>query len=183
MTLALSGEVISVNIFSDTSGTTVTKAKGKLSQALISLAGYPASALTGWLCLFLLARGHYQYIVLGLTSISLIMMILSLRNWYGLFWAGTFVVINLLLLYFNNPAIIFVFATFYTLIIFADAIISSIVLMALSIKQPKKAGDATNLNKATKLPAVFWALILLVFTLFLSWQSVINYFPPIKSLI
>ncbi len=183
MTLLLSGEVISVNLFADTSGTTVTKAKGKFPQALIAIAGYPVSALTGWLCLYLLYKGYSLHILIILTSIALMIMILSLRNAYGLFWAGTFVVLNLLLIYFNTKTLIYAFATFYSVIVFADAIISSLVLLMLSIKQPKKAGDATNLQKITKVPAVIWALILLVFTLFISWLSVINYFPSIKTLI
>jgi len=182
-TLLLSGEVIAVNLFADTSGTTVTKAKGKFPQALIALAGYPVSALTGWLCMFLLYKGHYLYILFILTSIALIIMILSLRNAYGLFWAGTFVVLNLLLIYFNNWPLIQIFAIFYSVIIFTDAIISSLVLFVLSIKQPKKAGDASNLQKITKIPAAVWAVLLLVFTLFISWLSVIHYFPSIKMLI
>lgn len=183
ITLVLSGEVIAVNLFADTSGTTVTKAKSKFSQALIALAGYPVSALTGWLCLFLLSKGYHLYILFILTSISLIIMILSLRNMYGLFWAGTFVVLNLLLIYFDNQTVIYVFAAFYSVIIFTDAIISSFVLMILAIRQPKKAGDATNLQKITMIPAIVWAILLLLFTLFISWLSVINYFPPIINLI
>ena len=183
VTLLLSGEVIAVNLFADTSGTTVTKAKGKFPQALIALAGYPVSALTGWLCLFLLYKGYNLYILFLLTSIALIIMILSLRNMYGLFWAGTFIVLNLLLIYFNNKALIHAFAAFYSVIIFTDAIISSLVLFVLSIKQPRKAGDATNLHKVTKVPAIIWAMLLLAFTLFISWLSVINYFPSIKTLI
>jgi hypothetical protein len=183
MTLILSGEVIAVNLFADTSGTTVTKAKGKFAQALIALAGYPVSALTGWLCLFLLHTGYHTHILFILTSIALIIMILSLRNAYGLFWAGTFVVLNLLIIYFNNTTLIYAFATFYSVIVFTDAIISSFVLLALSIKQPKKAGDATNLHKITKIPATIWAILLLAFTLIISWLSVINYFPSIKSMI
>jgi hypothetical protein len=183
VTLILSGEVISVNLFADTSGTTVTKAKGKLPQALIALAGYPASALTGWLCLFLLNKGYPLYIMFVLTCFALIIMILSLRNMYGLFWAGTFVVLNLLLIYFNNKNLIYAFAAFYSVIIFTDAIISSFVLLILAIRQPKKAGDATNLHKITKIPAAVWAIILLSFSLFISWISVMNYFPSIKTLI
>lgn len=183
VTLLLSGEVIAVNLFADTSGTTVTKAKGKFPQALIALAGYPVSALTGWLCLLLLYKGYNLYILFILTSIALIIMILSLRNMYGLFWAGTFIVLNLLLIYFNNKALIHAFAAFYSVIIFTDAIISSLVLFVLSIKQPRKAGDATNLQKVTKIPAIIWAMLLLAFTLFISWLSVINYFPSIKNLI
>jgi uncharacterized membrane-anchored protein len=102
---------------------------------------------------------------------------------YGLFWAGTFVILNLLLIYFNNNALIYGFAAFYSVIIFTDAIISSFVLLILSIRLPKKAGDATNLNKITKVPAAVWAILLLAFTLFISWLSVTNYFPPIKNLL
>ncbi len=183
MTLIVSGEVIAVNLFADTSGTTVTKAKGKIAQSLIALAGYPVSALTGLLCLFMLNNGSYLYILFMLTSIALIIMILSLRNMYGLFWAGTFIILNLLLLYFNNNTMVYGFAAFYSVIIFSDAIISSVVLFVLAIKQPKKAGDATNLHKLTKIPVVVWAIMLLGFTLFISWLSVINYFPSIKSII
>ena len=183
VTLILSGEVIAVNLFADTSGTTVTKAKGKFSQILIALAGYPTSALIGWLCLFLLYKGYHLHILFILTCIALIIMILSLRNMYGLFWAGTFIVLNLLIIYFNNSTIIYGFAAFYSVVIFTDAVISSFVLLVLSIKQPKKAGDATNLQKFTKIPASIWGILLIAFTLFISWLSVINYFPPIKTLI
>jgi len=182
-TLILSGEVISVNLFADTSGTTVTKAKGKFPQAVIALAGYPVSALTGWLLLFLLYKGLTLYILFILTSIALIITILSLRNAYGLFWAGTFIVLNLLLIYYNNRGLILVFSTFYAVIIFTDAVISSVVLFVLSIRQPRKAGDASNLQKITKIPAVAWSILLLVFTLFISWLSVTHYFPSIKNLI
>jgi len=183
ITLLLSGEVISVNLFADTSGTTVTKAKGKLPQAIIALAGYPVSALTGWLLLFLLHKGLTLYILFILTSIALVITILSLRNAYGLFWAGTFIVLNLLLIYYNNRGLIQAFSTFYSVIIFTDAIISSVVLFVLSIRQPKKAGDASNLQKITKIPAVAWSLLILAFSLFISWLSVIHYFPSIKNLI
>ncbi len=183
VTLLLSGEVISVNLFADTSGTTVTKAKGKLSQAIIALAGYPVSALTGLLLLFLLHKGLTLYILFILTSIALIITILSLRNAYGLFWAGTFIVLNLLLIYYNNRVLIQGFSTFYAVIIFSDALISSVVLFVLSIRQPKKAGDASNLQKITKIPAVAWSILILAFTLFISWLSVTQYFPSIKNLI
>ena len=109
-------------------------------------------------------------------------MILSLKNAYGLFWAGTFVVLNLLLIYFNSNSILYVFAAFYTLIIFTDSIFSSLILLLLTIKQPKKAGDATNLHKITKIPAMVWAILFLAFTLFISWLSIVMYFPPLTSL-
>jgi len=180
MTLALSGEVISVNLFADTSGTTVTKAKNKLSQVLIALAGYPFSVLTAWLFLFFLEKGQPLNILFILTSIALIIMVLSLRNTYGLFWAGTFVVFNLLIIYFDNKLIIYIAAAFYSLTILSDAVISSLVLLVLSIKQAKKSGDAANLQKITKIPAAIWAILILAFTLIIVWITVRNYFPSLN---
>jgi hypothetical protein len=39
------------------------------------------------------------------------------------------------------------------------------------------------LHKVTKIPAAFWSILLLAFTLFISWLSVIHYFPSFKTLI
>lgn len=181
-TLALSSEVIAVNLFADTSGTTVTKAKSKFSQAIISLAGYPFSALVSLLCLYMLASGLNLYILFTLTSITLIIMILSIKNAYGYFWTGTFILLNILLIYFNNKLLVSISATFFTLIIFTDAIISAFILLALSIKQPKKAGDATNMNKLTGLHSAFWAVFLLAITLLISYFSVVHYFPSLRSI-
>ena len=77
----------------------------------------------------------------------------------------------------------YAFATFYSVVVFTDAIISSLILVALAFRQPKKSGDASNLQKFTKIPAAVWAIILLAFTVFISWLSVVNYFPPITQLI
>lgn len=182
-TLLLSGEILAINLFADTSGSTVTKSKSKFSQAIIALAGYPVSSLSAWLCLFLLYQGHSLYILFFLTSISLIIMILSLKNAYGLFWAGTFAVLNLLLIYFNDAQVINLAATFFSLIIFTDSIISSLVLFGISIKQPKKAGDAANLQKITKVPAAIWASAILAFSIGIGWITVIHYFPKLNIVI
>jgi hypothetical protein len=182
-TLLVSGEVIEVNLFSDTSGTTVTRAKGKFARFLIALAGYPFSSLFAWLCMMLLSVEKDVTILFILTCLALIVMILSLRNFYGLFWAGTFSVLNLLILYFDKEMLTYGFAAFYSAVIFTDSIFSAIVLLVLSFRQPKKAGDATNLGKITGIPAQVWSVLILVFVLFVSYFTVIRYFPSVHSLL
>jgi len=183
MTLLVSGEVIAVNLFADTSGNTVTKAKNKFLQVLIALSGYPASALSGLLFLFLLSKGYHLYILFALVSLTLLLMVLSIRNSYGMFWAGTFTLINLLLIYFNNANWIYLASTFFSLIILVDSVLSSFVLLAISIKTPKKAGDASNLEKFTRIPAVAWSVLLLAFSGYLAYLSIIYYFPPINGIL
>ena len=183
MTLLVSGEVIAVNLFADTSGNIVTKAKNKFLQVLIAIAGYPTSALCGFIFLLLLSKGYHLQILFVLVSLTLLLMMLSIRNAYGLFWAGTFTVINLLLIYFNDPLWIFIAATFFSLIILVDSVISSFILLVISIKTPKKSGDAANLEKFTGIPAVVWSILLLAFSGYMAYLSMTHYFPPFKGII
>jgi hypothetical protein len=182
MTLAVSGQIISINLFADTSGSTVTKAKGKPAQFMIAIAGYPFSALVGFLLMFLLSGRHDLYILFILLSIVLILMVLSIRNAYGLFWATSFALINLLLIYFDNKTAIHLAAIFFTLIVVTDSFISAFVLLVLSLRDKKKAGDATNLQKITKIPATIWSLLFVAFSAFMIYLSAIHYFPPIKEI-
>jgi len=183
MTLAVSGQIISINLFADTSGSTVTKAKGKFAQFLIAIAGYPFSAVMGFLLMFLLSNGNELYILFILLSIVLILMVLSIRNSYGLFWAISFALINLLLVYFDNKTAISIAATFFTLIIVTDSLISALVLFVLSVRDKKKAGDATNLHKITGIPAVAWAILFAVFSALMVYLSVRQYFPNLKGIL
>jgi hypothetical protein len=183
MTLLVSGEVIAINLFADTSGNTVTKAKNRFLQILIAISGYPVSAATGLLFLFLCSKGYHLHILFTLVSITLLLMVLSIRNSYGMFWAGTFTLINLLLIYFNNASWIIVASTFFSLIILVDSVLSSLVLFVISIKTPKKAGDASNLEKFTRIPAVVWSILLLAFSGYMGYLSITLYFPPIQGII
>jgi hypothetical protein len=183
MTLLVSGEVIEVNLFADTSGNIVTKAKNKVLQVLIAISGYPASAICGFIFLMLYSKGYFLHILFVLVCITLLLMVLSIRNAYGLFWAGTFTLVNLLLIYFNNSEWIFIAATFFSLIILVDSVFSSFILLVISIKTPKKAGDAGNLEKFTKIPAVVWSILLLAFSGYMAYLSISHYFPSFRGIL
>lgn len=183
MALALSGQIISINIFADTSGSTTTKAKSKISQFLIAFAGYPLSSLMGFLMMFILSNGHDLYILFILLSIVMILMVLSIRNAYGLFWAITFALINLLLVYFDNKPAIHIAAVFFSQIVLTDSLISTFVLLGLSFRDKKKAGDATNLHKLTGIHPVIWSLIFVAFSVFITYMAITHYFPPLHNLL
>jgi len=178
MAVFTSGKVISINLFADTSGSTLTKSPNKLSQVLVALAGYPIASIIALLMMYLVKTGNNLLIIFILVSVAISGMILFIRNGYGLVWAGTFCVLNFMIIYFNNQLVIKSISIFYTLIILTDSIISPLYLLFLSVTQPAKAGDATNLQKTTYIPAVIWALLFSGIAVYCGYQAFLIGFPP-----
>jgi hypothetical protein len=180
--LVFNGEIIAVNLFSDTSGNTITKAKSRMVQFLVSFAGYPATALTGFVFLLMLSHGLELYLLFIILSLTLLMIVLYIRNGYGIFWASTFTIINLLLVYYNEPNSLYLATAFYSLIIFTDSVLSAFILLGITFRTPKKAGDSSNLQKITSLPAAFWSILFVCISLTGAWFSITRYFPSLQNL-
>jgi hypothetical protein len=178
MAVFTSGKVISINLFADTSGSTLTKSPNKFSQVLVALAGYPISSLIALLMMYLVNTGNNLLIIFILVSIAISGMILFIRNGYGLAWAGSFCVLNFMVIYFDNQLVIRSISIFYTLIILTDSIISPLYLLVLSVTQSSKAGDATNLQKNTYIPAFIWALLFSGIAVYCGYQAYLIGFPP-----
>ena len=172
MALMLDGEVHKIELFKDTSGTTVTQTKYKWEAVLVSLAGYPFAASAGWLSFYLIQRGAATGLLIGLTVLFVIMLLLWIRNWYGALWVLLFTAINALLIYYQNPQYVEYAAKFYAVMILTESVVSSFVLLVLSFKDSSKAGDATNLENVTHIPAAIWSLLFLAYTLWVVYRVV-----------
>jgi hypothetical protein len=180
LTLFLSGEVIEINLFADTSGNVVSKARSKFAKIMVGMAGYPFSSGFALLFLYLLSRNSYTLILILITSLTLVLLALALRNSYGIFWAITFSLLNFLVLLDNAVTATYLLALFYTLIIFTDSVISAVYLLVLSIRTPKKAGDASVLEKNSSVPAIIWSLVFVIIAGIFAYLSVTHYFPHVK---
>ncbi|MGI6342788.1 MAG: M50 family metallopeptidase [Bacteroidales bacterium] len=177
--LLTKGEVIAVNLFSDNSGNTISKTKNKFSGFLVSISGYITSSVFALLMYYCISKQYYILPLVILTSISLILLSLSIRNNYGVFWTIVFSLINIFVLIYKNQDVIHLTVCFYAHIIFVESIISCVHLLRLSIKNSKKAGDASVLQKLTKLPAVFWASVFLIISVATAVVSVLYFFPKV----
>ena len=62
-------------------------------------------------------------------------------------------------------------------IIAIDNFLATLWLCYISITQSKKAGDAANIAKTTKIPAIFWALIFLSISILIGYKSYIIFLP------
>lgn len=175
--LITSAQVLQINLFTDTSGSAVTKSSNWFSKFFTSLAGYPSSAMAALLFFYLIKQHHYNYIIYGLGALAVINLIFFVRNAYGIFWLVTFIIISGVLIYFNDDFSLFSVSVFFSFIVLTDALISVIHLFIICFKTPDKSGDAKNLATLTFIPALIWTLLFLAFNIWIIYYTIINYFP------
>lgn len=164
MALLTDGSVDKIELFKDTSGTTVTRSKSKVGTFLVSLAGYPFAASVAWLSFYLIINGVIRELIIGLSVLFVIMLLFWIRNWYGALWVVLFVGLNAALIYYGKEEFLFYAAFFYAAMILTDSVTSTCVLLFLSFRDSNKAGDATNLAKLTHVPALIWSLLFLTYS-------------------
>jgi len=183
MALFMSGEVVKINLFSDTSGVAVTKVRGKIPRFLVSIAGYPFSSMMAFVIFLLIKNEYYMLSLIILLSFATISLIFFVRNFYGIFWLISFIAIGLAVVEFKSMQIIYSWMVFLASLLLSDAFVSGLVLLKISIKNPAGAGDAANLKKETYIPAWFWAIVFCAINGYLAYLTVTMTFPPIQHLI
>lgn len=181
MTLIFSGEVVSIDIFYSGEGVATTKTKSWWSRFFISIAGYPFASIIAFLFSYLIFRERYNYVLYVMVSIAVVNLIFWVRNPYGLVWLITVISFLFLCFYFDWTIIKRWTALSITSFVFVDAFVSAWYILVLAIKSPKKAGDATNLQKSLWIPAFFWALFFWAQATLLALLS-IHLFHPLPYL-
>jgi len=175
MTLFTNGQVIKVELFADTSGTTITKSKSKFGQFMIAFAGYPFASLMGYLFVFLIFNGYFSAILITIGIIAIVNLIFFVRNAHGIFWTLSFTALIFLNFRYGSLVTTVIFATVVCAITLFESIWSSLVITIMSIRKSKSAGDATNLSKLTHIPALVWALFFLALASFVAYKAFLLY--------
>jgi len=178
LSLGTSGKVHRIELFSDAAGVAVTSSKGWFSCFMVSIAGYPFGAVTGWFMLTQLRHVNNEYmayIVLGVYTLSLLLWV---RNKYGIIWLLANIALVASAVYFRqfhwSSVYFFVVGSF----ILIESVWSCLILLYLSAENPRDAGDATDLRDLTYLPAILWALFFTIVSLFfvnLSLESILSW--------
>jgi len=173
MAIVTGGKVTEIKLNDNASGSCTTKSKGKFKTFLVSSAGYISSALFSYLLFISLGKSWNQYFFYFFLSISVFALIFWIRNTYGIIWTLVFASLNLSLILlpttltsFSNHILLI-----FGLLIAIDNLMACFTLLYLSITTPKKSGDATNIAKITKIPAFFWSILFLAFSLYIAYKS------------
>lgn len=175
--IVTSGEVVSVSLSNDTSGTALTKSGSKTGALLVSISGYPVAALLSGIITALSVTGKFRTVFFLLLSVSLLNLILFVRNLYGILWLFTFSGLILLVFWLGNPSASHVFALSVSLISLSETVLSTIIILFLSWSHPKKAGDVTNLARISGIPAPFWGILIATMVAFIVYYTVMGFFP------
>ena len=180
--LLTNGSVEHIELFSDTSGVTLTKNRSKFSAFIVSLSGYPFASACALLFFYLIKHDNFPVILYILLSLITINLILFVRNTYGIIWLLSLAAAIIALMYIKTELPVLIFIYLVSSLSLSESVVSTFVLIKISLKTPKKAGDAANLAKSTHIPALIWSLCFLVFALFCFYIIVFSLFP-ITSLI
>jgi len=181
MALFLSGEVVKINLFSDTSGVTVTKVRGKIPRLLVSFAGYPFSAVVAFIIFYLIKDEYNTLALVVLMLFAVISLLFFVRNFYGIFWLIMFIIAGGVIVQLDSLTILNAWMIFLASLLLTDAFISGIILLKISIQNPTAAGDAANLKKETLIPAWIWSLVFCVINGYFAYLTVALTFPPIQN--
>lgn len=172
-----SGEVISIELSSDTSGAALTKSGSKIKAMLVSLSGYPFAALMSGIFIALASHNQYKIIFFILISIALINLAFFVRNTYGIVWLITFSGLVIFTFWTGIKEVSNTAALSVSLISLSESVFSTLTILYLGFNEPRKAGDATNLAKTTKVPAAIWGILITGMVGIIVYFTVSNYFP------
>lgn len=168
-------EVLRIDLFYDTSGTTITKSSNKTAQFIIAMAGYVFASLAPFVFIVLLSAGYEWGLHISMIVLSGLLLLLAVRNTYGILWilvmlaAYLFVVIQM-------PEKAWLMMYTYTGIMLFEALFSSFVIVWYSIFRSSEAGDATNLATLTGIPVAIWGVVFLAQALLFFYLTVILLF-------
>ena len=80
------GEILRIELFYDTSGTTISRSNNKLAMFFISIAGYIFASLTAFVFIVLLSLELEWLLHTLIISISVLILFKGLKNTFGIIW-------------------------------------------------------------------------------------------------
>lgn len=165
MTLLMSGRVLSIELNPDHSGVTYSMlSSGGWSPVVVSLAGYISASVFAILMFLGYARKRQGEGLMTITALAVIMIIFFVHKGYGLWWLIIFIIVNLIF-YMLGPKIRNFYYLLLAFLVLEESVMGPLTLAIRALSQPSQAGDASNLANMTVVPAIIWALLFFVFSL------------------
>lgn len=166
VTLLLSGRVLAVELHPDHSGLTRSLLQGTWKFIPVTLAGYITASLFTVLLFYLYRRNRLKDGLILSVSIALAALVFFVRSGFGTTWLLGFAALTFVVLLVGKT---WLTKFYYLLIAFLsldESVLGPAFLVAGSLTDPASSGDAYGLQRLTGIPAVVWALLFLVVSLF-----------------
>ncbi|MBP1994150.1 M50 family metallopeptidase [Paenibacillus eucommiae] len=182
ITLALSGNVMFIELYADHSGVTYSTITKSWSIFPIALSGYMTASLFTWYLFAAYAKGRQRQGLIVITLLAIVSLVLFVRNSYGVTFLGGFIALNVIVMLLTKAQWIRNF--YYLLLAFLcleESVFGPFSLMVYAWSDPNKAGDASILSNYTGLPAILWAGLFTLFALWCAKQAVQAFLGRHKS--
>jgi hypothetical protein len=172
-------DVKKINHNDNASGSCSSVSKSRIVNFFVLLAGYTSCAIIPYV-LFVLVFKDYAFLVLTIIVIvAVLTLFLWIKNKFGRIWTIFFIAINV---FFILYPYLYVWqgylVIFYAILIAVDNFFSCITLLKLAWNKPKSAGDATLLQKTTKISAKIWAIVFCILSLWFIYKISIMFILP-----
>ncbi|WNR44838.1 M50 family metallopeptidase [Paenibacillus roseipurpureus] len=172
VTLALSGKVMYIELYRDQSGVTLSTMTKSWAIIPVSLAGYMTASMFAWFLFSAYAKGK-QRLGLQVTAIlSILSLVLFVRNGYGIMFLVGFIVITVVVLALTPKWLRDFYYLLLAFLCLEESVFGPISLVLYAAQNSGKAGDATNLANHTGVPAIVWAIGFTLFALWCAKQAV-----------
>ena len=154
---ALAGRKLAgIRLHSDTSGVTVSRGHPTgPGMIAVLLAGYPGPALFGLAAAFVLSRGYAVALLWGLL-VALVILLLQIRNLYGLWSVVVFGAVVFGVTWWGSPSVQSAFAQLLTWFLLLAAPRAVLELQYSRRGGQGRSSDADQLRRLTGVPAVMW---------------------------
>jgi hypothetical protein len=172
VTLALSGQVIYIELNADQSGLTQSLVSQHWAMIPIALAGYMTASLFTWYLFKAYAGEKQRSALVVVTVVAIVALVLFVRAHAGAAWLLGFIGLNIVVLVFAGNKI----SRYYLLVIaflsLEESVFGPIWLNYSAVRTPEGAGDATVLSHLTSIPALIWSAWFTLFALLCAKRAI-----------
>lgn len=165
VTLALSGKVMYIELYANHSGVTYSQVSSRWSLIPISMAGYATASLFALLLFRLRSVGKERLGLQLMTLVAVLSLVLFVRNAAGITWLIGFIILNVLVLAIVPRWLRDLYYLLLAFLTLEESVFGPFSLILYAWNDPMRAGDASNLGSVTPLPAIGWAVLFTVFSL------------------
>ncbi len=151
-----------IRLHSDTSGLTVSRGRPRgFGMILTLLAGYTAPALLGLAAATMLGAG-YATGLLWLMLAALTLILVQIRNWFGLWSVLVTGTLILAVTWFGSALVQGIGALLITTFLLLGAVRTALELQVSRSRRGGHSSDADQLARLTHVPGIFWAALFIL---------------------
>ncbi|OCT15804.1 hypothetical protein A8709_09225 [Paenibacillus pectinilyticus] len=172
VTLALSGKVMYIELYSDQSGVTLSSMTKSWAIIPVSLAGYMTASLFAWFLFSAYGRGKQRLGLQVMVVLSALSLVLFVRNGYGVTFLIGFIILTVVVLAFTPKWLSDFYYLLLAFLCLEESVFGPASLILYAVQNSRQAGDATNLAVHTGIPAIAWAVGFTLFALWCAKQAV-----------